>query len=189
MYCRPVAVVVVRRKAGAGSLAGEAGEAGDSRDRAVVVLQAGDVDGGVEAGFVRQRPSTVVPGCGWDGRVHVIPRNCTPNRRPMPRQSGQEGALGTGIKYLPVTWKLEQEFIWSKSTVYAHINYQRCRMLVPIQDLVSRPRITMTTNFVRRSTRILVLNPNSSASMTHGVEEAIRGMNLALVQYIPAPSR
>ncbi|KAK5651687.1 hypothetical protein OQA88_11753 [Cercophora sp. LCS_1] len=37
----------------------------------------------------------------------------------------------------------------------------------------------MTTNFVRRSTRILVLNPNSSASMTHGVEEAIRGMNLA----------
>ncbi|KAK4167873.1 Asp/Glu/hydantoin racemase [Cladorrhinum sp. PSN259] len=36
----------------------------------------------------------------------------------------------------------------------------------------------MSTNFVRRTTRILVLNPNSSASMTHGVEEAIRGMNL-----------
>ncbi|KAK0721164.1 Asp/Glu/hydantoin racemase [Lasiosphaeris hirsuta] len=37
----------------------------------------------------------------------------------------------------------------------------------------------MTTTFLRRSTRILVLNPNSSASMTHGVEEAIRGMGLA----------
>ncbi|KAK0653093.1 Asp/Glu/hydantoin racemase [Cercophora newfieldiana] len=37
----------------------------------------------------------------------------------------------------------------------------------------------MTTKFLRRSTRILVLNPNSSASMTHGVEEAIRSMHLA----------
>lgn len=37
----------------------------------------------------------------------------------------------------------------------------------------------MTTKFLRRTTRILVLNPNSSASMTHGVEEAIRGMHLS----------
>ncbi|KAK0672385.1 Asp/Glu/Hydantoin racemase-domain-containing protein [Cercophora samala] len=40
--------------------------------------------------------------------------------------------------------------------------------------------VTMSTTFVRRTTRILVLNPNSSASMTHGVEVAIRGMNLPL---------
>ncbi|KAK4200916.1 Asp/Glu/Hydantoin racemase-domain-containing protein, partial [Triangularia verruculosa] len=38
----------------------------------------------------------------------------------------------------------------------------------------------MSTTFVRRTTKILVLNPNSSASMSHGVEEAIRGMNLPL---------
>ncbi|KAK3369834.1 Asp/Glu/hydantoin racemase [Podospora didyma] len=36
----------------------------------------------------------------------------------------------------------------------------------------------MTTKFLRRSIRILVLNPNSSATMTHGVEDAIRGMDL-----------
>lgn len=40
---------------------------------------------------------------------------------------------------------------------------------------------TMSTAFVRRTTKILILNPNSSASMTHGVEEAIRGINLPLV--------
>ncbi|KAK4646805.1 Protein dcg1 [Podospora bellae-mahoneyi] len=38
----------------------------------------------------------------------------------------------------------------------------------------------MSTAFVRRTTKILILNPNSSASMTHGVEEAIRGINLPL---------
>ncbi|KAK0708890.1 Asp/Glu/Hydantoin racemase-domain-containing protein, partial [Apiosordaria backusii] len=38
----------------------------------------------------------------------------------------------------------------------------------------------MSTTFVRRTIKILVLNPNSSASMTHGVEEAIRGMTLPL---------
>ncbi|KAK0717408.1 Asp/Glu/hydantoin racemase [Lasiosphaeria miniovina] len=37
----------------------------------------------------------------------------------------------------------------------------------------------MTTNFLRRSTRILVLNPNSSASMTHGVEEALHGIDIS----------
>lgn len=39
----------------------------------------------------------------------------------------------------------------------------------------------MSTHFVRRTTKILVLNPNSSASMTHGVEDAIKGMNLPQV--------
>ncbi|KAK4670671.1 Protein dcg1 [Podospora pseudopauciseta] len=39
---------------------------------------------------------------------------------------------------------------------------------------------TMSTAFVRRTTKILILNPNSSASMTNGVEEAIRGINLPL---------
>jgi len=37
----------------------------------------------------------------------------------------------------------------------------------------------MTTKYLRRSTRILILNPNSSAAMTHGVEEAIRSIDLA----------
>ncbi|KAK3934761.1 protein DCG1 [Diplogelasinospora grovesii] len=37
----------------------------------------------------------------------------------------------------------------------------------------------MTTNFLRRSTRILVVNPNSSAAMTHGMEEAISSMKLS----------
>ncbi|KAK4216917.1 protein DCG1 [Rhypophila decipiens] len=37
----------------------------------------------------------------------------------------------------------------------------------------------MTTSFLRRSTRILVVNPNSSVGMTHGVEDAIRRMDLA----------
>ncbi|KAL2016657.1 hypothetical protein VTK56DRAFT_3201 [Thermocarpiscus australiensis] len=37
----------------------------------------------------------------------------------------------------------------------------------------------MTTNLVRRSTKILVLNPNSSRAMTHGMEEAIRGIELS----------
>ncbi|KAK0629444.1 Asp/Glu/hydantoin racemase [Bombardia bombarda] len=37
----------------------------------------------------------------------------------------------------------------------------------------------MTTTLIRRTTRILVVNPNSSAAMTHGVEEAIRGMGLS----------
>jgi hypothetical protein len=41
--------------------------------------------------------------------------------------------------------------------------------------------LTMTTKFLRRSTRILVLNPNSSESMTHGVEEAIRTLHLSPV--------
>jgi len=41
----------------------------------------------------------------------------------------------------------------------------------------------MTTKFLRRSTRILVLNPNSSASMTHGVEEAIRSLPLLPVRH------
>lgn len=45
----------------------------------------------------------------------------------------------------------------------------------------------MTTHFVRQTTRILVLNPNSSASMTHGVEEAIRGMNLPQACSCPGP--
>lgn len=35
---------------------------------------------------------------------------------------------------------------------------------------------------MRRSTRILVLNPNSSKSMTHGVEEAIRGIKISDVR-------
>ena len=39
----------------------------------------------------------------------------------------------------------------------------------------------MTTNFVRRTTKILVLNPNSSVSMTHGVEKAIGSMDLSPV--------
>ena len=46
----------------------------------------------------------------------------------------------------------------------------------------------MTTKFVRRSTRILVVNPNSSAGMTHGVEEAIRRMDLADVSSFLQPS-
>ncbi|KAK3326879.1 Asp/Glu/hydantoin racemase [Apodospora peruviana] len=37
----------------------------------------------------------------------------------------------------------------------------------------------MTTTLLRRSTRILVVNPNSSVAMTHGVEEAISSMDLA----------
>jgi len=41
----------------------------------------------------------------------------------------------------------------------------------------------MTTNFLRRSTRILVVNPNSSKSMTHGVEQAIASMQLADVRH------
>lgn len=36
----------------------------------------------------------------------------------------------------------------------------------------------MTTNFVRRTTKILVLNPNSSGAMTRGLEEAIKDMDL-----------
>jgi Asp/Glu/hydantoin racemase len=36
----------------------------------------------------------------------------------------------------------------------------------------------MTTKLVRKSTRILVVNPNSSESMTHGIEKAIKGMHL-----------
>lgn len=39
----------------------------------------------------------------------------------------------------------------------------------------------MTTNFVRRTTSILVLNPNSSTAMTRGVEDAIRGMDISQV--------
>ncbi|KAK4151870.1 hypothetical protein C8A00DRAFT_16774 [Chaetomidium leptoderma] len=37
----------------------------------------------------------------------------------------------------------------------------------------------MTTTFVRRTTKILVLNPNSSKQMTQGLEEAIRSMELS----------
>ncbi|KAB5525543.1 Asp/Glu/hydantoin racemase [Coniochaeta sp. 2T2.1] len=37
----------------------------------------------------------------------------------------------------------------------------------------------MTLRLLRQSTKILVVNPNSSESMTHGVEEAIRRMRLA----------
>ncbi|GAB1315285.1 Protein dcg1 [Madurella fahalii] len=37
----------------------------------------------------------------------------------------------------------------------------------------------MTTNFVRRTASILVLNPNSSTAMTRGVEGAIRGMDIS----------
>ncbi|KAK3681267.1 Asp/Glu/hydantoin racemase [Podospora appendiculata] len=37
----------------------------------------------------------------------------------------------------------------------------------------------MTTYLVRRSTRILVVNPNSSTTMSHGVEEAIRSIGLS----------
>jgi Asp/Glu/hydantoin racemase len=39
----------------------------------------------------------------------------------------------------------------------------------------------MTTNLVRRTTKILVLNPNSSKSMTHGLEQGIRNMELSQV--------
>jgi len=39
----------------------------------------------------------------------------------------------------------------------------------------------MTTKLVRRTTKILVLNPNSSKSMTHGLEQAIRTMELSHV--------
>ncbi|KAG7289976.1 hypothetical protein NEMBOFW57_006355 [Staphylotrichum longicolle] len=37
----------------------------------------------------------------------------------------------------------------------------------------------MATTAVRRTTKILVLNPNSSKSMTHGLHEAIRGLELS----------
>ncbi|KAH6641918.1 Asp/Glu/hydantoin racemase [Chaetomium tenue] len=37
----------------------------------------------------------------------------------------------------------------------------------------------MATNFIRRTTKILVLNPNSSKSMTHGLEQGIREMELS----------
>ncbi|KAK4039867.1 Asp/Glu/hydantoin racemase [Parachaetomium inaequale] len=37
----------------------------------------------------------------------------------------------------------------------------------------------MATNLVRRTTKILVLNPNSSKSMTHGLEQGIRTMELS----------
>lgn len=39
----------------------------------------------------------------------------------------------------------------------------------------------MTTNLVRRTTKILVLNPNSSQTMTHGLEQGIREMELSQV--------
>lgn len=39
----------------------------------------------------------------------------------------------------------------------------------------------MATTAVRRTTKILVLNPNSSKSMTHGLHEAIRGLELSQV--------
>ena len=42
----------------------------------------------------------------------------------------------------------------------------------------------MTTEITRQPTKILVLNPNSSATMTHGVEEAIKGMDLFPVSLI-----
>ncbi|KAL2152780.1 hypothetical protein VTH82DRAFT_5965 [Thermothelomyces myriococcoides] len=37
----------------------------------------------------------------------------------------------------------------------------------------------MATNFVRRTTKILVLNPNSSSHMTHGLEQGLRHMELS----------
>lgn len=39
----------------------------------------------------------------------------------------------------------------------------------------------MTAKRLNNATRILVVNPNSSESMTRGVEKAIRSMNLASV--------
>jgi Asp/Glu/hydantoin racemase len=40
----------------------------------------------------------------------------------------------------------------------------------------------MTLRLLRQSTKILVVNPNSSESMTHGVEEAIKRMSLSPVR-------
>lgn len=50
----------------------------------------------------------------------------------------------------------------------------------------------MTTKFLRRSTRILVVNPNSSRAMTHGMEEALSAMDISdkteLYTYTAPPS-
>lgn len=44
----------------------------------------------------------------------------------------------------------------------------------------------MTTQVLRRNIRLLVINPNSSHEMTHGIERAIRSMDLPDVRAFPS---
>lgn len=62
---------------------------------------------------------------------------------------------------------------------------KRCSVLFLVTVLyifspkyVPKEAFKMTTRLLRRNTRILVINPNSSHDMTHGMEIAIRSMDL-----------